>query len=121
MSNNESLSVILNPTRIQSIISGTIQSKILECDVIIRNKARMFVGLKYDKTIATAPVIILQGDERLKAQLSKTEEENKIPYFDHRPLARELYEIFNEGDIIPDMYYNCIAEIYTRLKNNSCE
>ena len=115
MSEKESKSVILNPVRIQSILSASVHDKLLECDVIIKNEERMFVGLKYDKTIATAPVIILQGDERLKAQLSKTEEENKIPYFDHRPLARELYEIFNEGDIIPDMYYKCVADIYSCL------
>ena len=115
MSYNESLSVILDPTKIQSIISGTIQSKILECDVIIRNEARMFVGLKYDKTISTAPVIILQGDERLNSQLHEIEEQHELYYFDNRPLARELYENFNEGDILPDMYYKCVADIYSCL------
>lgn len=115
MSVNESLSKILNPTKIQSILSGSLQSKILECDVILKNERRMFVGLKYDETIATAPVIIFQGDERLNSQFLKLQEENEIHYYDDRPLARELYEEFNEGDILPDKYYSYVADIYKTL------
>lgn len=115
MSVNESLSEILNPSKVQSILSDNLQSKILECDVIIRNEQRMFVGLKYDKTIATAPVIILQGDESLNSQLLKLQEENELYYYDDRPLTRELYENFNEGDILPDEYYAYVADIYSKL------
>lgn len=115
MSEEESKSKILSPSVIKSIISDSVYSKILECDVIIRNEARMFVGLKYDETIATAPVIILQGDERLNSQLHEIEEQHELYYFDNRPLTRELYEKFNEGDIIPDMYYKCVADIYSCL------
>ena len=116
MSNEESKSVILNSDKIQSIISDNLQSKILECDVIIRNEARMFVGLKYDETIATAPVIILQGDERLNSQLQKLQEQNELHIYDDRPLARELYEEFNEGDILSDKYYKYVADIYSVLR-----
>ena len=115
MSVNESLSEILNPSKIQSIISVDLQSKILECDVILRNECRMFVGLKYDKTIATAPVIIFQGNESLNSYLQKLQEENELYYYDDRPLARELYENFNEGDILPDEYYAYVADIYSKL------
>lgn len=115
MTEEESKSKILRPSIIQSIISGSVYSKIFECDIIIRNEARMFVGLKYDKTISTAPVIILQGDERLNSQLHEIEEQHELYYFDNRPLTRELYEKFNEGDIIPDIYYKCIADIYSCL------
>ncbi len=117
MSEEESKSKILSPSIIQSIISGSVYSKILECDVIIRNEARMFVGLKYAETIATAPVIILQGDETLTFHLSIIEDLIKLPYYDYRPLARILYENFNEGDILPDMYYKCIADIYKQISS----
>ncbi len=115
MSNEETKSVILNPIKIQSILSVSVNDRILECDVIIKNEERMFVGLKYDKTIATAPVIILQGDKSLKSQFSEIQKQNELHYFDDRALARELYENFNEGDVLPDKYYKCIADIYKNL------
>lgn len=115
MVNKDSKSVIINQSKIQNIISDSIHSKILECDVIIKNEQRMFIGLKYDKTISTAPVIILQADERLNPVLLKVQEHNEVQFYDDRPLARELYEVFNEGDILTDKYYKCIADIYSHL------
>lgn len=115
MPNDKSLSLILNSDIIQNILSLTVQSRILEYDVILRNEQRMFVGLKYDKSIATAPVIILQGDERLNSQFQKLQEENELIFYDDRPLTRELYEEFEEGSILPDKYYSYVADIYSTL------
>lgn len=111
----ESKSRIIDQSKIQSILSSTVFSKILECDVIIKNERRIFVGLKYDEAMATAPVIILQGDENLNRYLSIIEDLIKLSFYDYRPLARALYENFNEGDVLSDLYYKCVADIYKQL------
>lgn len=115
MENEESKSVILDPSKVNKILSESIYSRILESDVIIKNKRIIFVSLKFDEAIATAQVIISQGDEKLNSQFSLIEDLIKLPFVDYRPLARDLYENFNEGDILPDMYYKCVADIYKQM------
>lgn len=115
MKKEDSMSVILDPSKVLKILSGSIYSRILESYVIIKNKRIIFVSLKFDEAIATAQVIILQGDEKLNSQFSLIEDFIKLPFVDYRPLARDLYENFNKGDILSDMYYKCIADIYKQM------
>lgn len=101
-----------------STLPENIYDIVQECDVVLRcNREHgfFFVGLKFDSTIAKAPIVVFKGDEKLLYRFSKIERFRKIPYFDNKPLARDLYTNVEEGDVIPECYYTAAAIVYSHL------
>ena len=80
-----------------STLPENIYDIVQECDVVLRcNREHgfFFVGLKFDSTIAKAPIVVFKGDEKLLYRFSKIERFRKIPYFDNKPLARDCIRQF---------------------------
>lgn len=101
-----------------STLPENIYDKIQECDVILRcNREHgfFFVGLKFEPYISKAPIVVFKGDDKLCSMLSEIERFRKIPYCDNKPLARDLYTNCEEGDVIPECYYNAAAIVYSSL------
>lgn len=67
---------------------------ISQCDVILRCKDELFIGLYYNTDVA---------------------EINGIPCVDNQLLARTLYYELKEGEIIPSKYVNAVVTVYSKL------
>lgn len=88
---------------------------ISQCDVILRCKDELFIGLYYDTDVADSPVVVCKCRWDFNYYLTKVAEINGIPCVDNQPLTRALYEEVKEGDIIPSKYIRSVAVVYSNL------
>lgn len=89
---------------------------ISQCDVILRCKDELFIGLYYDTDVADSPVVVCKCRWDFNYYLTKVAEINGIPCVDNQPLTRALYEEVKEGDIIPSKYISSVAVVYSNLE-----
>ena len=100
----------------RQLLSQNVRKAVSESDVVIANPTHFAVALKYDSTVADSPMINAKGEDNTALLIRRIAEENQIPVVENRPMARELYTNLEVGDIIPEVYYNAIAVIYSHLE-----
>ena len=106
----------------RQLLSQNIPKAVSESDVVITNPTHFAVALKYDQSVADSPIVNAKGEGAMAQTIKRLARENDIPIVENRPVARDLYTNVEVGDIIPEVYYNAIAVIYSHLekyKNNN--
>ena len=91
-------------------------SEIRKCDVVLRCRDELFVGLSYDYKIANAPIVIFKGEFDYNYYLMKVGEVLHVPCVEHKILVRELFNKSEIGDIVPREYFNLLAHVYSSLE-----
>ena len=100
----------------RQLLSQNVRKAVSESDVVIANPTHFAVALKYDTTMSDSPPMVnAKGEDSNALLIRRVAEENQIPVVENRPLARDLYTNLEVGDIIPEIYYNAIAVIYSHL------
>ena len=80
-------------------------------DVIIRNPTHYAVAIQYDSKKNIAPVVIAKGADSLALRIIEVAEKHDIAITENRPLARGLYESVDLDKIIPEQFYQPVAEV----------
>ncbi|MCR5062685.1 MAG: EscU/YscU/HrcU family type III secretion system export apparatus switch protein [Treponema sp.] len=86
---------------------------ISKCDVILKCRDEIFVGISYNKDDMEVPYCICKGDWNYL--LTKMAENFGVPCVDNQCLARALYEELKESGRIPERYINAVTTIYPNL------
>ena len=86
-------------------------SEIPTADVVITNPTHYAIALKYDDETASAPYIVALGKDDIALKIIEVAKAHDIATVENKPLARSLYETLDIGDIIPEKFYEAIAEI----------
>lgn len=100
----------------RQLLSQNVRKAVSESDVVIANPTHFAVALKYDQTVANSPMVNAKGEDNQALLIRRIAEENNVPVVENRPVARELYTNVEVGDIIPDIYFTVLAEIYSHLE-----
>ena len=100
----------------RQLLSQNVRKAVAESDVVIANPTHFAVALKYDTTVSDSPVLNAKGEDNQALLIRRIAEENNVPVVENRPVARELYTNVEVGDIIPDIYFTVLAEIYSHLE-----
>ncbi len=100
----------------RQLLSQNIPKAVAESDVVITNPTHFAVALKYDQEVSDSPIVNAKGEDNMAQTIKRIARENDIPIVENRPVARELYTNVEIGDIIPEIYYNTIAVIYSHLE-----
>jgi flagellar biosynthetic protein FlhB len=82
-----------------------------QADVVVTNPTHVAVALKYDPTIADAPVVLAMGERKVAEQIKRLAAEAGVPTVENRPLARALLASARVGFPIPLELYVAVAEI----------
>ena len=96
-------------------------SSVPQSDVVVTNPTHYAVAIKYDKTLAPAPIVTAKGIDYLAFQIRELAKENNVPIVENRPVARALYNTVPVDGVIPSELYVAVSEILAyvyRLKNN---
>ena len=99
----------------QQLLANDVRRAVAESDVVITNPTHFAVALKYDQEKTDSPMVNAKGEDNLAQTIKQIAKENDIPIVENRPVARELYTNLKVGDIIPQIYFNVIATIYSQL------
>ncbi len=88
-----------------------------EADVIIRNPTHFAIAIKYDPQKYDAPIVLAKGIDNVALKIVKIAEENDVMTYEDKPLARELYENVEVGQLIPPDFYTLVSQVIIFVYN----
>ena len=86
-------------------------TQVATADVIITNPTHVAVALKYDPSIAPAPVVLAMGERKVAERIKQIAADNGVPRVENVPLARALLRTARVGQAIPAEFYVAVAEV----------
>ena len=90
---------------------GRMMSQVPKADVVVTNPTHFAVALKYDRSVAPAPVVVAKGMNLIAERIREIAGESHVPLLEAPPLARALYRHAEVGDPIPATLYAAVAEV----------
>ena len=91
--------------------------KLPEADVVITNPTHFAVAIKYDLSVAKAPIVVAKGEDFLALKIKEVARENNIEIVENKPLARALYHSVEIDEEIPQELYQAVAEVLAYVYN----
>lgn len=86
-------------------------SEVPQADVVITNPTHFAIAIKYDEKKASAPYILAKGVDQVALKIKEVAKANDVITVENRPLARALYSATDIGDVIPEDFFQAVAEI----------
>lgn len=91
-------------------------AEIPNADVVVTNPTHFAVALKYDRTVAPAPIVIAKGADFVAFKIREIAQNNKIPIVENKLVARTLYNLVEINGIIPSDMFVAVAEILAYIR-----
>lgn len=82
-----------------------------KADVVIVNPTHIAIAIKYDSSIAPAPIVLAIGMNKVAERIKELARESGVPMVENRPLARALLKTAKVGTMIPYELYMAVAEV----------
>ena len=82
-----------------------------KADVVIVNPTHIAIAIKYDPTIAPAPIVLAIGQRKIAERIKAIAAESGVPMVENKPLARALLKTAKVGTLIPYELYMAVAEV----------
>lgn len=86
-------------------------SSVPRATVIIANPTHYSVALRYVREEGGAPVVVAKGKDLIALKIRAIAEENGIPIYEDRALARSLYASVEVDKMIPPEFYKAVAGV----------
>lgn len=86
-------------------------SEVPQADVVITNPTHFAIAIKYDEGKASAPFVVAKGADYVAFRIKEIAKANGVITVENRQLARALYDSIEIGDVIPEEFYQAVAEI----------
>lgn len=86
-------------------------SDVATADVVVTNPTHIAVALRYDPTVALAPVVVALGQRKIAQRIKALAHEAGVPVIENKPLARALLATARVGLPIPVELYVAVAEV----------
>lgn len=99
------------------MMSRNLVANVSKADVVITNPTHYAIAFQYDRDVAQAPMVVAKGVDSIALRIKEIAKENDVPIKENRPLARELYDKVEVGDIIPEKYYEVLSIIFAEVYN----
>jgi flagellar biosynthesis protein FlhB len=80
-------------------------------DVVVVNPTEIAIALRYDTSVAPAPIVVAMGQRKLAERIRALATKHDIPIVENRPVARALLATATVGAAIPPALYAAVAEI----------
>jgi flagellar biosynthetic protein FlhB len=99
----------------REILMRNMIREVPKADVVVTNPTHYAVALKYDRETMIAPTVIAKGVDSMALKIREVARENNIEIIENRPLAQELYNRLDIGDVIPEDLFRAVSYIYAEL------
>ena len=93
-----------------------------KADVVVTNPTHFAVALEYEREAMTAPKVTAKGADFVAERIKAIARENDVPIVENPPVAREIYNLVEIGDEVPEQFFRTVAEILAyvyRLKGKT--
>ncbi len=88
-----------------------LREQVKDATVIATNPTHYAVALRYWQSEDPSPRVLAKGVDFKAAKIRELAKEYNIPIIEDRPLARALYAIVNEGDMVPVELFQGVARL----------
>src|SRR5690625_2213130 len=95
----------------REIAMRRMMAEIPKADVVITNPTHYAVAIKYDETFASAPYVIAKGTDEVALKIKDIAKNSNVMTVENKPLARSLYDEVEINEMIPEQFYQAVAEI----------
>lgn len=85
--------------------------QVATADVVVVNPTEIAIALRYDTTVAAAPIVLAMGQRKLAERIRAIATKHGVPIVENRPVARALLATATVGAAIPPALYAAVAEI----------
>jgi flagellar biosynthetic protein FlhB len=99
----------------REIVMKNMIREVPKADVVVTNPTHYAVALQYNRDTMDAPAVIAKGVDSMALKIREVAKENNVELIENRPLARELYNRLEVGDIIPDDLFRAVSFVYAEL------
>lgn len=82
-----------------------------KADLVIVNPTHIAIALRYDPTIAPAPLVLAMGQRKVAERIKAIATASGVTMVENRPLARALLASAQVGTVIPADLYAAVAEV----------
>lgn len=86
-------------------------SEVPTADVVITNPTHFAIAIKYDEDKASAPYIVAKGVDYQAFKIKEIAKANDVITVEDKQLARALYSALEINDLIPEEFFQAVAEI----------
>src|SRR5699024_5621465 len=102
----------------RQIAMSRMMSEVPTADVVITNPTHYAIAIKYDEDVIAAPYVVAKGVDDIAQKIKEIAKEHDVTMMEDRPLARALYDEVEINDVIPEHFYQAIAEILAFVYQN---
>jgi flagellar biosynthetic protein FlhB len=95
----------------RSLARRRMMLSVSEADVVLTNPTHVSVALKWDPSVAPAPIVLALGKRKTALRIREMAREHGIPIVENPPLARALFKAGRVGQPIPVEFYVLVAEV----------
>jgi flagellar biosynthetic protein FlhB len=99
----------------REILMKNMIREVPKADVVVTNPTHYAVALQYNRDTMDAPAVIAKGVDTMALKIREIAKEHNVELIENRPLARELYNRLEVGDIIPDDLFRAVSFVYAEL------
>jgi flagellar biosynthetic protein FlhB len=101
--------------RMREIMTRNMIQRVPQADVVITNPTHFAVALEYHQNAMAAPQVTAKGEDEIAFRIRRVAEQHGVPLVENKPLARALYANTEPGDIIPEAYWQLVAEVLSKV------
>lgn len=95
----------------RSMAMSRMMQQLPQADVVITNPTHFAVAVKYDVSLADAPIVVAKGQDLIAMNIKRIAGEHGIPTVENVMLARALYAEVEIGETIPPDMFEAVAEV----------
>src|SRR5690606_26538006 len=95
----------------RSLARRRMMAEVPTADVVVTNPTHIAVALRYDPSVAAAPIVVAMGERKLAQRIKEIALAAGVPVIENRPLARALLATGRIGLPIPPDLYVAVAEV----------
>jgi len=105
------------------LVMKSLIKEVPKADVVVTNPTHYAVALRmrdqwWEKTESTdIPTVVAKGVDSIALKIIEIAKNNNVELIENKPLARDLYNRLDVGDIIPEDLWQAIAYVYAELYN----
>ena len=92
-------------------IRRQMMANVPKATVVVANPTHFSVALRYKPPTDYAPVVVAKGQDILALRIREIAVENDVPVIENIPLARALYKQVEVDQVIPQEFYQAVAEL----------
>lgn len=95
----------------RQIAMRRMMEEIPHADVVITNPTHYAIAIKYDETLADAPIVVAKGKDAVALRIIKVAKESKVMTVENKLLARALFTDVELDEMVPEQYFQAVAEV----------